>query len=84
MPDLINSASISFFFHFLFYFPRRLFRSGYLAILDNKRFSCMNDKWLASPSSAAAHCLADRFPVVAQRSHSTKRGFPTCYVPRRR
>ncbi|CAI3059440.1 hypothetical protein NM540_003933 [Salmonella enterica] len=39
------------------------------------------------PGSSAADFIASQivFPVmIAQRSHSTKRGFPFCYVPWRR
>ncbi len=45
----------------------------------------MNDNRADSvPGSSAADFIASQivFPVmIAQRSHSTKRGFPFCYVP---
>ncbi|EDZ03727.1 hypothetical protein FORC098_4821 [Salmonella enterica subsp. enterica serovar Typhimurium] len=48
----------------------------------------MNDNQADSvPGSSAAAFIASQivFPVmIAQRSHSTKRGFPFCYVPWRR
>ncbi|WP_220376169.1 hypothetical protein, partial [Salmonella enterica] len=64
------------------------FRIWLFGDLDNKKVLRMNDNQADSvPGSRAAAFIASQivFPVmIAQRSHSTKRGFPFCYVPWRR
>ncbi|EPE8168323.1 hypothetical protein ACSOM1_003752, partial [Salmonella enterica subsp. enterica serovar Newport] len=64
------------------------FRIWLFGDLDNKKVLRMNDNQADSvPGSSAAAFIASQivFPVmIAQRSHSTKRGFPFCYVPWRR
>ncbi|KSB79633.1 hypothetical protein LFZ20_00120 [Salmonella enterica subsp. enterica serovar Johannesburg str. SA20025782] len=87
MSDLINSASF-FSFPFFLFFRAVFFRIWLFGDLDNKKVLRMNNNQADSvPGSSAADFIASQivFPVmIAQRSHSTKRGFPFCYVPWRR